>query len=100
MRGWLSGSLCIWRLNSKTHNDLLHHINNCLPIEILLEKRCIKFIYNIIINSEHSLHSRIALYQHPLNITSLDSGFKMADGTGRHCNYPNRHIMTHIKQTQ
>ena len=51
----------IWKLNSKTHNDLLHHINNCLPIEILLEKRCIKFIYNII-NSEHSLHSRIALY--------------------------------------
>ena len=46
---------------SKTHNDLLHHINNCLPIEIQLEKRCIKFIYNII-NSEHSLHSRIALY--------------------------------------
>ena len=36
----------IWKLNSKTHNDLLHHI---------------KFIYNII-NSEHSLHSRIALY--------------------------------------
>ena len=51
----------IWKLNSKTHNDLLHHINNCLPIEILLEKRCIKFIYNII-DSEHSLHSRIALY--------------------------------------
>ena len=51
----------IWKLNSKTHNDLLHHINNCLPIEILLEKWCIKFIYNII-NSEHSLHSRIALY--------------------------------------
>ena len=51
----------IWKLNSKTHNDLLYHINNCLPIEILLEKRCIKFIYNII-NSEHLLHSRIALY--------------------------------------
>ena len=51
----------IWKLNSKTHNDLLHHINNCLSIEILLEKRCIKFMYNII-NSEHSLHSRIALY--------------------------------------
>ena len=50
----------IWKLNSKTHNDLLHHINNCLPIDILLEKRC-KFIYNII-NSEHSLHSIIALY--------------------------------------
>ena len=41
------------------------------------------------------------LDQHLLNITSLDSGFKMAAGTCRHCNYPNsRHIMTHIKQTQ
>ena len=41
------------------------------------------------------------LNQHPLNITSLDSGFKMAAVSGRQCNYPNsRHIMTHIKQTQ
>ena len=40
-------------------------------------------------------------YQHHLNITSLDSGFKMAAGTGRHCNYPiSRHIMIQIKQTQ
>ena len=53
----------IWKINSKTHNDLLHHniISNYLPMDILLEKRCIKFIYNII-NSEHSLHSRIAPY--------------------------------------
>ena len=61
----------IWKLNSKTHNDLLHHINNCLPIEILLEKRCIKFIYKLI-NSEHSLHSRIALYSLYNGDTILD----------------------------
>ena len=36
----------IWKIDSKTHNDLLHHFNNCLPIDILLEKRCIKFSYN------------------------------------------------------
>ena len=47
------------KIRWKTHNKLLHHINNCL--EILLARRCIKFI-NGIINSEHSLHSRIALY--------------------------------------
>ena len=46
----------IWKINSKTHNDLLHYINNCLPIYILLEKWYIKF------KSQHSLHSRIALY--------------------------------------
>ena len=40
---------------------LLHHINNCLSIYILLEKRYIKCIYSII-NNEHLLHSRIALY--------------------------------------
>ena len=27
----------IWKINSKTHNDLLNHINNCLPIDILLK---------------------------------------------------------------
>ena len=25
----------IWKLNSKTRNDSLHHINKCLPIDIL-----------------------------------------------------------------
>ena len=45
----------IWKLNSKTH------INNCFSIDLLLEKRCIQSICNII-NSEQSLHSRIAMY--------------------------------------
>ena len=58
---WRKCIRLIWKLNSKTHNDLLHHINNWLSIAILLEKWCIKFIYNII-NSVHSLHSRIVLY--------------------------------------
>ena len=60
-KAWRKCIRGFWKLNSNSQNDLLHHINNCLPIDILLEKRCIKFIYNII-NSEHSLHSRIALY--------------------------------------
>ena len=47
-------------MNSKTHNVLLHNnINYCLLIDVILEKPCIALIYNII-NSEHSLHSRIA----------------------------------------
>ena len=51
--GWRKCICHIWKTNSKT--------NNCLPIYILVEKRCIKFIFNII-NSEHLLHSQIALY--------------------------------------
>ena len=50
-----------WNINSKSHNVLLQHINNILHIDILLEKRGIKYIYNII-NSYHSLHYIIALY--------------------------------------
>ena len=42
---WRKCIRSFWKINSKTH-DLLHHINNCLPMDILLEKRCIKFIYN------------------------------------------------------
>ena len=51
----------MWRFNKKKHlktiHYLLHHINIC----ILVEKRCIKCIDNIIY-CEHSLHSKIALY--------------------------------------
>ena len=58
---WRKSIRHVWRLDRKTHNNVLHYINNCLPIEIIFERRCIKFIHNII-SSEHSLHSRISLY--------------------------------------
>ena len=61
MTVWRKSIRRIWKIDRKTHNNLLHHINNCLHIEILVERRCIKFI-RVIINSEHLLHSRIALY--------------------------------------
>ncbi len=51
----------IWKINYRTHNNLLHHINNCLPIDIQLEKRCIKYIWNLI-NSEHKMYNRIVGY--------------------------------------
>ena len=46
---------------------------------ILLEKRCIKFIYSLI-NSEHSLHSRITLY-------SLYNGDTTLGESIRYCMY-------------
>ena len=37
----------ISHIDKRTHNSLLHTINNCLLIDLLLEKRCIKFIRNL-----------------------------------------------------
>ena len=45
-------------LFKRTHNSLLHTINNCLSIDLLLEKRCIKFIWNLF-NSAYELHKSI-----------------------------------------
>ena len=36
----------IWRIDVRTHNVLTNHINGCFPINLMLEKRCIKFIWN------------------------------------------------------
>ena len=51
----------IWKLESRTHNNLLHIVNQCMPIDIQLEKRCIKFIYNLF-NSIYPLHQTIMQY--------------------------------------
>ena len=37
---------------------LIHAINNCLPISLLLEKRCIKFIWNLF-NSPYAIHKSV-----------------------------------------
>ena len=31
----------IWRLDNRTHNALINLINGCLPVNLMLEKRCI-----------------------------------------------------------
>ena len=36
----------IWHIDKRTQNSLLPTIDNCLPIDLLLEKRCIAFIWN------------------------------------------------------
>ena len=48
----------IWHIDKRTHDSLLHTINKCLPINLLLEKRCIKFIWNLF-NSSYELHKSI-----------------------------------------
>ena len=44
---WRKSSRRIWRLDNRTHNALNNLINRCLPINLMLEKRCIKFIWNL-----------------------------------------------------
>ena len=48
----------IWHIDKRTHNALLLTINNCLLIDLLLEKQSIKFIWNLF-NSSHELHKSI-----------------------------------------
>ena len=40
---------------------MLHGINDCVPIDITLEKRCIKFICSLM-NSKHTLYNSIVKY--------------------------------------
>ena len=46
----------IWHIDKSA--TWLHTINKCLPIDLLLEKRCIKFIWNLF-NSAYELHKSI-----------------------------------------
>ena len=39
---------------------LTNLINGCLPINLMLEKRCIKFIWNLF-NCTHELHKTVAV---------------------------------------
>ena len=48
----------IWRIDKRTHNLLIHAINNYLPISLLLEKKIIKFIWNLF-NSRYSVHKSV-----------------------------------------
>ena len=54
---WRKAIRAIWKLSFRTHCNLLHNINDTLPIDVMLEQRCIKFIWtishfpNIIVNS-------------------------------------------------
>ena len=41
---WKKAIRRIWKLPYRTHNNFLHLINLCLPIDVAFEKRCIKYI--------------------------------------------------------
>ena len=47
----------VWNISNITHN-LLPYIYNCYPIEVIFEKRCIKFVWSLF-NSNYALYSNI-----------------------------------------
>ena len=51
----------ICRLYNRTHNTLINLINGCLPVNLMLEKRCIKFMWNLF-NSQYELHESVVKY--------------------------------------
>ena len=41
---WRKAIRRLWKIPYRTHNKFIHIINNCMPIDITLEKRCIKYL--------------------------------------------------------
>ena len=46
---WRKSLRRVWNISNVTHNNLLPYIHNCHPIEVILEKRCIQFVYSTVI---------------------------------------------------
>ena len=45
---WSKAIRAIWKLPFRTHCNLLHGINHTIPIDVMLEQRCIKFIWTLL----------------------------------------------------
>ena len=48
----------VWKISNVTHINLFAFIHNCHPIEVILEKRCINFVWSLF-NSNYALYSNI-----------------------------------------
>ena len=55
---WGKSLLRVWKISNVTHNNLLPFIHTCHPIEVILEKRCIKFVWSLY-NTSYALYSNI-----------------------------------------
>ena len=56
-------------VSSKTHCRFLHTINNSLPIDIALEKRCLKFLWSCINSKNYVVKS--------VSLSSLRNGYSI-----------------------
>ena len=55
---WRKSLRRVWKISNVTHNNLLPFMNNCHPIDVILEKRCIKFVWSLY-DSNYALYSNI-----------------------------------------
>ena len=68
---WRKSIRKIWKISPRSHCNLLHHINSCDSIDNIMEKRCIKFIWNLM-NSDTILFDRTV--KHSLSMLSNTLG--------------------------
>ena len=55
---WRKSLRRVWKISNVAHNNLLPFIHNCHPIDVILEKRCIEFVWSLY-NSNYALYSNI-----------------------------------------
>ena len=68
---WRKSIRKIWKISSRSHCNLLHHINSCDPIDNITEKPCIKLIWNLM-NSDTIVFDRTV--KHSLSMSSTTLG--------------------------
>ena len=72
---WRKAIRRIWKLPYRTHNNLLHLINLRLPIDVTLDKRCIKYIWNLI-NGKNKSYGSISKLSLCNNSTTLGENIR------------------------
>ena len=72
---WRKAIRRLWKIPFRTHNNLVHLINKSHSIDIILEKRCIKYIWKLI-NNEHDLYNTIVKYSLYNNSTTIGENIR------------------------
>ena len=80
----------VWNISNVTHNNLLPYIHNCHPIEVILEKRCIKFVWSL-------FNSNYALYSNILRLSLQNDNLTMGENVRISCINMALYIVTVVK---
>ena len=74
---WRKAICAIWKLSFRIHCNLLHGINDTLPIDVMLEQRCIKFIWTLLHSPNISVQSvRISALRNGYRYSTLGDTFR------------------------
>ena len=65
----------LWALPNTTHCKYLHTIHNSLPIDVMLETRCLKFIWSCI-NSNNTFVKSVSSSAIMYSYSSLGENYK------------------------